>query len=404
MMQAAEAPTAPSARRPVPAPAGRDQLAEDLLASALRGEDASFPNDAGPELERILIELASVHGVESLLHTAAADGGCVRHWPETLRKRFASTVRHQVIGELLVKRATVELLERFAAEGVSALLLKGTPLAYTLYQAPYLRTRGDTDILIPASQRDAAHRALEACGYTAGVPTARWFASYQLTYTQQHETLPPQVVDLHWRLSNRQIFARMFTFDELWRDSIPVPELGPGARTLCPTHALLLACTHRATHVAAPIIVAGQDYYEPNRLIWLYDIKLLCDVFAKGDWTAFADLAASKKVRLVCLDALEAARDRLGAAFPADVAARLDVPASAEPSATYLVPGDWLRRQWVELRAMSTFVERLGLVLDITFPPAEHMQRKYNAKRRWLLPALYARRGVEALLRGGPSR
>jgi hypothetical protein len=404
MMQATEAmPAAPRAQL-ASDPTRTQALPEDLLAAALRGEAVSFPEDAAADFASAVADLAQVHGVEALLHFTAAETDCLRHWPEALHKRFANTLRHQAIGEILAKRATVELLDSFAAEDVPAVLLKGTPLAYSLYQAPYLRTRGDTDILIPESHRKAAHRALQACGYQPGIPTARWFASYQLSYTRHHEKLPSQVVDLHWRLSNRQIFARLFAFDELWRASIPVPELGPGARTLRPTHALLLACTHRATHVAAPIVVAGQDYYEPNRLIWLYDIKLLSETLDANDWDVFADLAARKRVRRVCLDALQAARDRLGATVPKPVSAKLDVPASDEPSAAYLLPGKWLSRQLVELRAMSTRAERLGLMLDIAFPPAEHMLRKYNTERRWLVPALYVRRGMEALLRGGPSR
>jgi cadmium resistance protein CadD (predicted permease) len=53
---------------------------------------------------------------------------------------------------------------------------------------------------------------------------------------------------------------------------------------------------------------------------------------------------------------------------------------------------------------MPTFRQKIGLVLDIAFPPINHMLNKYDTDKRWLLPLLYLRRGLMALLRGGPRR
>ena len=50
--------------------------------------------------------------------------------------------------ELLRKHELVRVLEALARAEVATLLLKGTALAYSLYPAPTLRPRADTDVLI----------------------------------------------------------------------------------------------------------------------------------------------------------------------------------------------------------------------------------------------------------------
>jgi len=42
-----------------------------------------------------------------------------------------------------------QVLSKFQDKQIPLLLFKGTALAYGYYQAPHLRERGDTDILIP---------------------------------------------------------------------------------------------------------------------------------------------------------------------------------------------------------------------------------------------------------------
>ncbi len=52
---------------------------------------------------------------------------------------------------MLRERELVAVLAALAEAGVETLLLKGTPLAYTHYPEPALRTRCDTDVLIAAA-------------------------------------------------------------------------------------------------------------------------------------------------------------------------------------------------------------------------------------------------------------
>ncbi|WP_296926034.1 nucleotidyltransferase family protein, partial [Thiohalocapsa sp.] len=157
-----------------------DRLAEQLLCAGLIGSDAKFPTPAPSALVESIATLARLHGVEPLLHRCAVKAKSLLLWPQALLEQFAQTTRAQAVTEVLWQREIRQLLDALDSAGVPALLLKGAPLAYTHYEAPYLRPRGDTDVLIPVDQRAAAHGVLLDCGYTAAISPASSFASYQL--------------------------------------------------------------------------------------------------------------------------------------------------------------------------------------------------------------------------------
>jgi hypothetical protein len=283
-------------------------------------------------------------------------------------------------------------------------LLKGRPLAYTIYPQAYLRPRGDTDVLVPERQRGLAHEVLLDAGYAAETTDARELAAYQRSYTHEDRAGLQHSIDLHWRLSNRQIFSRMFSFDELRASAEPVGALGAGAMTLSPVHAMLLACLHRVTHINAPYFVAGVRYLEANRLIWLYDIHLLASGFSDADWARLVELATAKQLRAVCADGLRATAANLGTPIPRQVMESLAAAGLSEPAAAYLRRGFWRLSLLAELPALTTWSERARLVGEWAFPPTEHMFAKYGLRRRWLLPYLYVHRAVAGVVKAVSAR
>ena len=88
------------------------------------------------------------------------------------------------------------------AANVEVLLLKGAGLAYLAYQAPYLRPRVDTDLLIRREALEPAHAALIADGWTKGVESDAELASTQRHYTKTLDGGRDEHIDLHWRVAN----------------------------------------------------------------------------------------------------------------------------------------------------------------------------------------------------------
>lgn len=368
-------------------------LAHDFICSVLRDDVSPYPAQAGEAFERELFSLAQTHGVLALLHDRASSRGEFAAWPQHLRKRLDAASKAQAVRELLVKRELVSLLERLAEAGVSALLLKGTPLAYTLYPKPYLRTRCDTDILIPESQFQLAHEVLVHADYAPDLPY-RKMVSYQAEYRHRSASEIELAIDLHWRLSNLQYFAWAFDFDELHECSVQASAVWRGARAPAPLQALLIACMHRATNISAPGFDVGIDSQEPNRLIWLYDIHLLCGRLSAVDWARLVEIATVKGVRAICLDALRVTSACFGTLIPDSVMDRLAAPGRAELSAGYLKRGS-LRSRMIDLRSLPDWRRRRDLLADWAFPSVDHMLARYAVHSRWLLPLLYIRRALE---------
>jgi hypothetical protein len=226
---------------------------------------------------------------------------------------------------------------------------------------------------------------LEGLGYRRACAVSGRLVSYQDCF---HRTIGnfDHVVDLHWRINNSQLFARALDFEAAHARSVAVPPLGPRARALCPAHALLLACMHRAAHLYA-------DGGDGNRLIWLYDIHLLANALSADEWRQFADICAASQTRQISLDAFAATKAALATAFPAAVIERLAASAAGELSADYLDGNRW-RFLATDLRALATWRDRATLLRESCFPPAEYMLAQHRTRSRWLLPWWYARRAI----------
>lgn len=81
-----------------------------------------------------------------------------------LKHRHADQVR---------RRTLSEILERFEAEGITTLLLKGMALAYLVYPEPSLRTMSDIDLLVDKTQIKKAHQLLTALRFEMD-PSPGW--------------------------------------------------------------------------------------------------------------------------------------------------------------------------------------------------------------------------------------
>jgi hypothetical protein len=364
-----------------------------LIAILLAGEIPAWPfgNDAAAA-ERFL-EASRAGGLGPLLHNRLARQERARDWPDLVLAALAADARLHVVWDLLREREIVAVLDTFAKAGIEAVLLKGTPLAYTHYPEPSLRTRADTDVFIRADDRARAAELMRAAGYVRVHGVEGELVSYQESF-HRRDAQVDHIFDLHWQINNGQVFAQAVPFEEALANSVPVPPLGPAARTLSAPYALLLACMHRAAHL-------GVDGPESERLIWLYDIDLLARGMADGEWDRFAELCAAKGMRAINADALEAAERVLGTTVPEQVRWALGTSGAQETSAVYL-RGASRAILFTDLRALPTWRARMALVRELAFPSPAYMLEKYETERRWLLPWLYVRRmgaGVARALR-----
>lgn len=362
---------------------------EAFLAGVLRGE-ATWPPDADASA---VIDEATYHGVLPLMFEMAQRGAAWSGWPPSLQTDLRDRARAHVAHELAQRLELGRVLDALAQAGVEVLVLKGMALAHTLYPAAWLRPCADADLLLAGPQRDRALALLAEAGYAQAPDAGGDFARTQASLSRTGPQGLVSVLDLHWRLNNSPLLSGGVTYEELTARQMPVPPLGPAARTPGTADALLIACLHRAGHATTPYRANGDVRCGGDRLIWLYDIHLLAARLRADAWSHVVAQATRNRVCRVCLDALDAAQRAFATYVPDSVREALAGGAAArEPSAALLTASRW-RIAAAEFEVLG-WGERSQYVRERVFPPAPYMMKKYGTRQRWLLPALYVRRAL----------
>jgi len=369
--------------------------AERLICKLMLGELPAWPETGERTDPAKFIELLRFHGATTLAAQALASGAARASWPAAILEYCRDQTLAQAVAEMARRAETARVLRAFAESGIHALLLKGGSLAYSHYANPVLRPRSDTDLLIPLHARRQAEEVLRRLGYAPSPQIAGDFVSAQAAWAFTDPLGVSHDLDLHWRVNNSQVLAKLLDYGELAARAAEVPQLGANARALTPVHALLFACMHLAGHRNAPIYLDGIAHPAGGRLIWLYDIHLLAGGMTRTEWEDVAALAVHKRMTVICRDALVRSSECFQTRIPDGVLERLVPAESVEPSARYCNAGP--ARQWVEdLRALDGARARARLLGEMVFPSAAYMRGKYpDAALSWL-PILYARRVLHA--------
>ena len=353
-----------------------------LIAAALREDIAPWPANVPPGFDASFLGLAEEHGVAQLLSSV----GALRHWPADVQSTILRQRREAAAREIVRQQELTRVVTALADAGVRTLLFKGSALAYTHYAHPWLRPRLDTDLLVALDDRARALATLEHLGYE---PSTH-FGGELVTYQSPLKRVGPlgliDCLDVHWRVANPQVFAHKFGFDELDRDAVPIPRLGAAARTLSPPHSLLIACVHRVAHHA-----------NSDRLIWLYDIRLLLERMAPPELEQVAATAAAKDLQSVLAAGVVHAREQVGfGASGPRIDRLLDARSGGAGAIAEFLNDDRAKVDDLvsDLQALPGWRPKLRLIREHLLPPAAYMRQAYGFSSPVLLPFAYALRAV----------
>jgi hypothetical protein len=371
--------------------------ADDPICAALRGDGSDWPWSDKAATEEFFRRV-HLHGVAALLHARAAS----LRWPQDVLGRLRQEAVEQAMWELRHQQVLTEALTALAGAGIEPVLIKGSALAYVLYDDASMRTRGDTDLLVPEHQRALAQQVLLATGFQLAHAMTGEYVTYQANFTRLTPNGSGHTLDLHWKINNSELLSKLFTYEELRREAQPVPALCAGALAAGDVHALLVACMHRSTHKQNPYHVAGEAHHTADRLIWLYDIKLLAQRFGEGDWKEFARLAQVKGLQRVCEEGLSHAQERVGGAYPQALLRAWRAVGGDEKPMRYL-EGSKLRQQWMDFCSLAPR-QRLAFLRELFFPPADFMLRRHPTRGRAALPWLYIWRAAGGVVKALRSR
>ncbi|MGP6089477.1 nucleotidyltransferase family protein [Antarctobacter jejuensis] len=373
-----------------------DAWLSTCLRSALFGGEGRPPVPSGDLINRM-----RYHGI---VGTLAEDRPLMDSLPAGLSKEIQDVARGLAFQELAHQRILTRLAPEFAAAGIEPLILKGTAMAYSVYDNPALRPRGDTDIVVSPGDFERAQEVLKAGGFSlAFVPGGRIVTS-QCSYHLRDGHGLYHVIDLHRQTNNHAALARLFPYAELRAEAQPLQRLH--AAYLRPGHvdAMLFACYHRFMHIGAPITVAGTQHHSENRLIWLLDLVRIAKIFSEADWRTFVARARDKGLLRICHGSLTAARDCVGLQLPDDVLPALDSAPQTEDPVRFLRAGR-AGKLLANLAATPGLGQKIGFLRETAFPPAAYMRATFGTPgQNQSLAQLYLRRaarGLGALMRKG---
>jgi hypothetical protein len=317
------------------------------------------------------------HDVLALLAEAAKQP----HIPAAFRQRITVEAQQEVAVDLLREAELKRALAALASAGVQAVVMKGSHLAYTHFARPDLRSRLDSDLLIPPSARDTVHELFtQTLGYTAATQPTGELTGAQQTYRCAVRAGYVHQFDVHWRFTNASAFAHALSYDEIRANAVAVPALGPSALAPCNVHALVIACIHRIAH-----------HDDDEELKWFVDIDRLATRFTPDEWERFITHVVDRRIAGVCMHSLRRAIELLRTPVPDVVLGDPRLRAKGETlAATYLRKSSQAEMLAADLRSLPTWRERTRLLREHLFPSEEYMRRRYAPGSRAPLAWLYA--------------
>lgn len=351
-----------------------------------------------PDIDRIDAEafyrICRGHGVMALVANRLRDRDVPL--PGAIAQRLVDAANAAAVYEKLHLAELRQVLDVLLERGIEPVLLKGTPMAYWGYESPATRARGDTDLLVAPAQWEATLETFRTRGYERFLESGGDLQSYQTSFEAEDAFGCRHVFDVHRQISNRQVFAAALPPEELHANTMQLPGIHSHARTLTPIYLLLHACLHRIGHLHLIYRIDGHEHFG-DRLLWLYDIRLLADTLSPDEWQRFADLSRSKGFATLVSHTLETTRSTFGGSWPENITAEL-ATVEGEASAALLSPSAW-KQLASDVESLPTWRSRLRLLREIAFPPPDYMLRHFGKRSRAWLPALYAWRGLRGVLR-----
>ncbi|MBV1877099.1 MAG: nucleotidyltransferase family protein [Pseudomonadales bacterium] len=326
------------------------------------------------------------HGVSALVAHYAEQSALTL--PTALSAELTQITNAHKVTELLHKDALKTVITTLATQQIEFILLKGTAHAYSLYPAPYLRSRTDTDLLIAENQKQQVNEILTKLDFEILYESAATVNSYQRCYQYTDKLGCQHRFDIHWQLSNRQFFANQLPWQELIQNVAGIEQLGHLTSTLQPPYQMLHACIHRVAHLHS-VYDVDEINIKGDRLIWLYDIFLLARRFSAQDWQQLVELAQKKAICCLIIDTLDAVSECFPAQslLPNKARKILTLQATGEKSVLLLSQGRF--KPTLHDFLMLGNRQRLQLLKEKILPSARFLLYKYDKQSALWLPCLY---------------
>jgi hypothetical protein len=224
------------------------------------------------------------------------------------------TAYYQAVAANIVQRRELgDVLGALVHAGVEAVLLKGTALAYTVYDNPTSRLKGDIDAWVHYEQLAGAVAALEGIGYQPREKTDRPLALVSLVGGEQQmisRSAGSGLIELQWPAFRGEWVRHTTRIDQdaVRRRCLPTTIEAHRMRVMTPEDTLAHLCHHQAiSHQFGFPWVRG-----------LLDVHLVVER-TNPDWQALVARAHTWRLATVLWTVFGLANRLLGTAIPDEV-------------------------------------------------------------------------------------
>jgi len=152
-----------------------------------------------------VVRLAAVHGVRPHLCNALNNGVRADEF-SGLQQTLEIFQRRHVARNLYLAGELLRVANMFSQRGIAFATFKGVALAASLYGDISRREFNDIDIIVRATDIEAAESVLESCGYRPARGDSREWREAFLGYQQQYMFVSANsvlAIDLHWDFAPR---------------------------------------------------------------------------------------------------------------------------------------------------------------------------------------------------------
>lgn len=273
----------------------------------------------------------------------------------------------RVLVEELHLRELRRLLILLDAENIPSLLMKGTALAYSVYQEPSERVRLDSDIWIRPSDFQKAKRRLLESGFT--LENTNLSVHNQAVFVSRDRVGIRHVFDLHLSALIPIALREALNFSECLQRSLKVPTISPSARRLNDSDSVALSCAHWVAH-----------HFSSPHPFWLKDIQLLTEGKSNSWWQELEVSVRSKRIGKIASATLEQVRAQTGIQVPNSFIDKLK-DAKGEEATEYFLKSNRnkLFDVYWDLKCLSTWNERFQLLKN-HICPFDYLSSKYQTQ------------------------
>lgn len=361
------------------------------LTAFLHGDSDAM---ASPEVScAAIMERVRLHGIAAIL---AARPDLTAAMPDELRQAIVREARVLALWEDTHREVLLPALDAMAVAGAEVLVLKGTALAYSSYLQPFMRARGDTDLLVRPRAVGAARKALADCGFIPVEP--RDAAAMQETWEKASSFGLRHSIDLHWRSHGRPSLSALLPTDDLFAGSLPLPRLAATARMPRPVFMMIAIILNQSGHRAQGFVVEGDRLVGETRLGWLYDVHLLAGAMRRADWEELVSRACAGKIATTLLATLRSAQTAFDSPLPDDVAQALAMDPAPDLLQDYFEARDGGRMLALDMASARGLRERWQVLRTHLLPARSFIGHRHEGGDNAWMIALYARR-IAAYLR-----